>query len=318
MKRSALPITRENAAPSPGDAVPTGEGPYVQLDHLDTLWFQVTGTICNLRCVHCFISCAPDNHSFDFLTLEEVEHWLERSEAWGVREYYFTGGEPFMHVDLPAMLERTLERGPASVLTNGTLLPDRALDPIVRAAKAAPYSLEIRVSLDGPSRETNDPIRGEGTFDRAMEGIRKLLDHGFLPIITATQVWEPQHDEEVRQAFVARLRKLGYANPRLKILPPLKIGREAKRGGGYELGERVTAEMLEDYDTGQLLCASSRVVTSRGVYVCPILIETEQARLGSTLESAARPFRIDHSACFTCWLHGAICSNYGGVGQDVS
>ena len=42
-----------------------------------------------------------------------------------------------MNPDLPAMLERTLERGPASVLTNGTLLPDRALDPIVRAAKAA-------------------------------------------------------------------------------------------------------------------------------------------------------------------------------------
>ncbi len=323
MVGSALPINPKPGSPAPpgppdpGDAV-SGDAAYVQLDHLDTLWFQVTGTICNLRCTHCFISCAPNNHSFEFLTLEEVESWLERSEKWGVKDYYFTGGEPFMHVDLPVMLARTLEHGPASVLTNGTLLPDRALAPVARAARAASYSLEIRVSLDGPSPETNDPIRGEGTFDRAMDGIRKLLDHGFLPIITATQVWEPERDEEVRQAFVARLRTLGYEHPRLKILPSLRIGREATRARAYAPEERVTAEMLEGYDAGQLICASSRVVTSRGVYVCPILIESAEARMGSTLEEAAGAARLDQSACFTCWMHGAICSNYGGVGQDAS
>ncbi len=295
-----------------------GAAPLVRLDHLDTLWFQVTGTICNLRCVHCFISCAPDNDSFEFLSLDEVEDWLRRSEKWGVKEYYFTGGEPFMHPDLPAMLERTLEQGPASVLTNGTLLPARALEPIARTARAASYSLEMRVSLDGPSPETNDRIRGEGTFDRAMDGVRKLLAEGFLPIITATQVWEPERDEEVRQAFVARLRSLGYENPRLKILPSLRIGREAARIRPYTEEERVTEAMMEGYEESQLLCASSRVVTNRGIYACPILIETPAARMGSTLEEASSPVRLGESACYTCWLYGAICSNYGGIGQDVS
>ena len=336
MSRSALPIDAERSAaralrihPSSNGAAPAAstpaidaasvvEAPLVRLDHLDTLWFQVTGTICNLRCVHCFISCAPDNRSFEFLSLAEVEDWLARSEAWGVKEYYFTGGEPFMHPDLPMMLERTLERGPASVLTNGTLLPERALAPIARAARASRYSLEIRVSVDGPSRETNDPIRGEGTFDRAMDGVRRLLDRGFLPIITATQVWAPERDEDVRRAFVARLQDVGYENPRLKILPSLRIGREAERARPYGTEERVTAEMMEGYDAKQLLCASSRVVTSRGVYACPILLETPAARLGSTLEEAAGPVRLRESACYTCWLHGAICSNYAGIGQDVS
>lgn len=314
MSGTALPID-----PSAGDGRAAGvDAPYVGLDHLDTLWFQVTGTICNLRCTHCFISCSPDNHSFEFLSLEEVETWLERSSSWGVKDYYFTGGEPFMHADLPRMLELTLERGPASVLTNGTLLPERSLEPLARIAAASPYSLEIRVSIDGPTPETNDPIRGEGTFDRAMEGIQKLLEHGFLPIMTATQVWAPEKDEEVRQAFVEQLQALGYRNPRLKILPSLKIGREAVRGTGYTKHERVTAEMLEDFDEKQLICASSRVITNRGVYVCPILIDSEDARMGDTLEEAAEPFRLDKSACYTCWLHGAICSNYGGIGQDVA
>lgn len=315
MPGSALPIAgRPRAAMETSD--PTA--PTVPLGHLDTLWFQVAGTVCNLRCTHCFISCAPDNHSFWFLGLEEVLGRLEESKGWGVKEYYVTGGEPFMHVGLPRMLEAMLELGPATVLTNGTLLPDRALRPIARAAERSPYSLEIRVSIDGPTPELNDPVRGEGTFDRAMEGVARLLDCGFLPIITATQVWEPDRDEEVRQAFVRRLTALGYASPRLKILPPLRIGREIARGRAYSEEEWVTPEMMSGFDTGQLLCSSSRIVTSRGVHVCPILIEAPGSRLGASLEEAARPFQLAYQACYTCWLYGAICTNYAGIGQDVT
>lgn len=313
MPGSALPVLRDGVHPDLAASAPE-----VELEHLDTLWFQVTGTVCNLRCTHCFISCAPDNHTLEFLPLEEVLGWLERAPSWGVKEYYVTGGEPFMHADLPAMLEAMLALGPATVLTNGTLLRDRVLRRLARVERASPYSLEIRVSVDGPDPESNDPIRGEGTFQRAMEGVRRLLYHGFLPILTATQVWPPEEDERVRRAFVARLRALGYERPRLKILPSLRIGREAVRSRGYGEDEWVTEAMLEGYDRSQLLCASSRVVTSRGVHVCPILVDHPGSRLGATLAEADRPFALRHQACHTCWLHGAICTNYGGIGEDVA
>lgn len=313
MPTSALPVLNQERYPDLASSAPA-----VELEHLDALWFQVTGSVCNLRCTHCFISCAPDNHTFKFLTLDEVRGWLEQSAPWGVKEYYVTGGEPFMHPDLPPMLEAMLERGPVTVLTNGTLFRDQVLARLGRAAAASPYSLEIRVSIDGPDPETNDPIRGEGTFDRAMEGVRQLVEHGFLPIITATQVWDPSADEAVRRAFVERLRGIGYDRPRLKILPPLRIGREAARNRGYADSERVVEGMLEGYDTSQLLCSHSRIVTSRGVHVCPILIDHPDARLGDRLEEADGAFALRHQACHTCWLHGAICSNYGDIGQDVT
>ena len=41
--------------------------PQVFLAHLDDLWFQAAGTLCNLECRHCFISCSPHNDSFGFL-----------------------------------------------------------------------------------------------------------------------------------------------------------------------------------------------------------------------------------------------------------
>ena len=63
--------------------------------------------------------------------------------------------------------------------------------------------------------------------------------------------------------------------------------------------------MLEGYDTSQLVCHHSRIVTDRGVFVCPILIESPTARLGDTLAEAQRPFAIDQGACFTCYQYSA-------------
>ena len=100
----------------------TATAPSVPLLALDTLWFQVAGTLCNIECTHCFISCSPKNHSHEMMTLADVERSLSEARALGVREYYFTGGEPFMNRDILPILEATLAQGPATVLTNGMLL----------------------------------------------------------------------------------------------------------------------------------------------------------------------------------------------------
>src|SRR4051812_32289789 len=94
------------------------DAPVAPLAHLDHLWFQAGGTLCNLTCRHCFISCSPHNRSFGFLTLADVERHLKESVRLAVKEYYFTGGEPFLNPDLVPILERTLKFGPATVLTN--------------------------------------------------------------------------------------------------------------------------------------------------------------------------------------------------------
>src|SRR3954453_24085555 len=158
-----------------------GPAPRVPLAHLDHLWFQVAGTLCNLMCRHCFISCSPHNHAFGFLDLETGHRVLDKSVPLGVKEYYFTGGEPFLNRDMVAILELTLRYGPATVLTNGTVLKPDWLERLGKAEAESRYTLEFRVSLDGFTADQNDPVRGEGTFDRILAGVRLLVDHGFLP-----------------------------------------------------------------------------------------------------------------------------------------
>ena len=308
----ALPVITVTSVPRrlPGEPAASADAPTVPLAALDQLWFQISGTVCNLRCRHCFISCSPENHSFWFMDRDEVAQALEASVRLGVKEYYFTGGEPFMHVDLVGILRDTLELGPATVLTNATLLPGRTVDRLARAQARSRYTLELRVSIDGTTAEANDAIRGAGSFKRALDGVARLAAAGFLPIVTTMQTWPDQETEDVLGAFRRLLADVGYRRPRVKVLPPLLIGAEAVRSRGYTPTERVTAEMMRGFDTDQLLCTRARLVTAKGVWVCPILLDYPSGRLGDSLEEAVRaPAHLGEQACYTCYLSGAICAN---------
>ena len=124
------------------------------------------------------------------LSLEDVRATPARSGGLGVREYYFTGGEPFLNPEMmPRSSRTTLGQGPATVLTNGLLLtPERCRRASKRLSDESEYSLDIRISIDGlhgGGRTT--PIRGAGTFERILEGIRNLADAGLNPVVTVTR-----------------------------------------------------------------------------------------------------------------------------------
>jgi organic radical activating enzyme len=283
--------------------------PILRLDHLDALWFQVAGTLCNLRCSHCFISCSPENHTLNLMNFDQVLPYLAEAAHLGVKEFYFTGGEPFINPDLPKILEATLRIGPATVLTNATLFNTELVENLAEMRDASKYSLELRVSIDGFSPGTNDPIRGPGTFKRAMLGIKLLVDGGFLPIITAMRSWPIDEDEARLSRFKNSLAGVGYRHPRIKLLPSLKIGQEALRDHGYSEHDYITESMMAGYDVSQLMCFNSRIVSARGVHVCPILVDQPDSVLGKRLSNAKQAFRLSHQACITCYQYGAVCSN---------
>jgi molybdenum cofactor biosynthesis enzyme MoaA len=300
--------------------------PEVRLRALDTLWFQVAGTICNIECTHCFISCSPRNHAHEMMSLADVQARLDEARELGVREYYFTGGEPFMNRDLLAILDTTLKQGPATVLTNGMLLRPEVCHRLREVFDASEYSLDIRVSLDGFDAESHDAIRGKGVWDRVMIGLRNLADAGINPVITVTTAAQGVESGEGRARFLDVIRGFGFARPRLKVLPLFRIGAEETRTRAYESWERVvrasgtpaddapearstpSSPTLTDDEASVLQCSSCRMATSKGVYVCPILIEEPEARMGATLGETLRPFPLRYGACHTCWVDGVTCT----------
>ncbi|HLI29909.1 MAG TPA: radical SAM protein [Terriglobia bacterium] len=282
--------------------------PVIELKHLDNLWFQVTGTLCNIACSHCFNNSGPNVRTFGFLSLDSVRQELEVALRQGVKEVSFTGGEPFLHPELVRMLRLSLASAPTTVLTNGTLINDRIADRLADLERESNYSFEIRISLDGYTEAMNDAIRGAGVFRKVMDATRRLSQRGLLPLVTVVRTWSEEEELSTLAGFVRTLQEAGYSRPRVKVLPSLPLGRELKR---RQSGEEtlLTEEMLHGFDADLLMCSNSRVVTDRGVWVCPLLVEMPDARLGENLTGAAPAYALRHHACVTCWHYGSICGN---------
>lgn len=274
---------------------------------LDTLWIQVAGTLCNLQCTHCFISSSPTNHSHAMMSLADVRTHLAEAERLGVREYYLTGGEPFLNREILEIIEAALALGPVTVLTNGVLIRPETAARLRALSDASPYSLDLRVSIDGADAATNDPIRGPGTFDRIVAAIGVLARAGLNPVVTVTEACEGALSGRGRARLLDFLRRCGLEQPRLKVMPLLRLGAEATRTRAYAQWESLRGRTLSAEEAGALQCSSCRMVTSKGVYVCPILIDHPGARMGARLVETLRPFGLAYSACFTCHEQGLSC-----------
>ena len=109
--------------------------------------------------------------------------------------------------------------------------------------------------------------------------------------------------------FVEFLRSHGVPKPQIKILPGFLLGKLAENERPYNDDERVTEKCFENFDITQLQCATSRMATGEGVYVCPILVDNPKARMGNNIEETLRPFPLSHSACYTCRVTGMTCKS---------
>jgi AdoMet-dependent heme synthase len=289
------------------ERIPAGV-PLAPFVRLTTLWIQITGTWCNLECVHCINASGPRDPWLAPLDGETIRHAIREAEALGVKDIYFTGGEPFLHPEILPLLASALEVAPTSVLTNGTRINARIADTLAKLAVDAPYSLEIRVSLDDVDPDLNDRVRGRRAWARAVRAIRLLDARGLLPIVTATEIVNAESPDDTRMydRFREFLRSLGLEKPRVKIMPVFPVGRLAGRST-----ERLAEDDLAGFDRGTLQCAETRVVAAGGVYACPILAGLPGARLSTgDLAASFRPAPLYHPACVTCHRTGMSCRNY--------
>ena len=281
---------------------PATSPPSVPFRRLTTLWVQLTGTWCNLECAHCINASGPGTPWLKPLDSEAVRRAIRAAERLGVKEIYFTGGEPFLHQEILPLLGVALAAAPTTVLTNGTPITEPMADRLAALANRAAYSLEIRVSLDDVEPEANDQVRGRGAWAKAVQAIQRLHARGLLPIVTATEI---SGGAGLYERFRRFLLGLGIDKPRVKIMPVFPIGR--MQGGD---GARLSAESLEGFDTGLLQCSDTRVVADGGVYACPILAGLPGALLSDgSLEASFRDAPLYHPSCVTCHETGMTCKN---------
>ena len=111
-----------------------------------------------------------------------------------------TGGEPLLHPELFSLLDAAQKmKISTALLTNGTLINDHTAEKL--ADVGVTY---VQVSLDG-MKETHDAIRGAGSFDRAVAGIRASLRRGLDTTVSFTAQNGNQGDFPALARFCRRL-----------------------------------------------------------------------------------------------------------------
>ncbi|PQP33241.1 radical SAM protein [Desulfobacteraceae bacterium SEEP-SAG10] len=138
-------------------------------------------TNCNLKCKHCYIN--KKQHGENTLPLETIEAWLKVFASKNKNaNVIFLGGEPTLHPDLSLAIKKAKALGYDSITvdTNGYLFHDilSKVDPDV-----VDY---FSFSLDGVTRETNDMIRGKGSYDNCIAGLKKAILRGFTTSLIYT------------------------------------------------------------------------------------------------------------------------------------
>lgn len=134
---------------------------------------------CNIRCTHCYVRSGEAIPPRE-MTPEERRDVIRQAKDLGARRFYFTGGEPFLCRDVFDLADLVTVDSDLVILTNG-LLPAATLERLPHEGRGR---LTIQVSLDGPTAETHEAIRGKGTFDGTVRTIRTLAQEGVPPVVT--------------------------------------------------------------------------------------------------------------------------------------
>ena len=282
---------------------------FIQSYALDELWLH-TGTACNLACPFCLEGSKPGDNRLQLMRFDDAKPYIDEALTLGVKQFSFTGGEPFINKDMIRILDYSLRYRPCLVLTNAT-------DPLIKrithleSLRERNHKLPFRVSLDHFETSQHDAGRGEGMFDLALEGLRKLHEMGFA-LSVANQVLADMSSEEVTKQFAAVFRAAGLPEDLPRIEFPEFYPPETEVSA-----PQITQNCMADFQTEKsrrdFMCAFSRMVVKRDgecqVFACTLVDDDADYVLGKTLsESLQVPVSMKHHRCYSCFRFGASCS----------
>lgn len=132
----------------------------------------ITGR-CNLRCQYCSHFTSAGDSGSDLPTGEWLAFFREL-KACAVFDVTLQGGEPFLREDLEEIIAGIVEnRMRFSLLSNGTLITAKMAAFLAASGRCD----GVQVSIDGSTPVTHDVFRGEGSFSRAVNGVRQLQQY---------------------------------------------------------------------------------------------------------------------------------------------
>lgn len=127
---------------------------------------------CNLFCKMCWLRSTKPNYNKE-MDDEELFRIVDEAIEFGIKEFRFPGsGEPFMRKDTTFKLMEKIKENERNglLISNGTLFSEEDVKKLVETE----WDI-LTISLDGPTAEINDYIRGvKGAFKRVIKTLNLI------------------------------------------------------------------------------------------------------------------------------------------------
>lgn len=133
---------------------------------------------CNLKCFYCYAKDVLNAKEVHEPTTAELKDVLDQIYQAGCRWINILGGEPLLRDDIEEFIDYAHAKGMLlEITTNGYFVKKR-----IKALKKVDH---LCISLDG-DKQSNDRSRGEGSFERIVEGIEYAVKNGLKVRVHAT------------------------------------------------------------------------------------------------------------------------------------
>ena len=292
-------------------------------DRLDVMQINV-GRLCNLACKHCHVEAGPNRT--EVMTRDVMEACLKVCREQQVGTIDITGGAPEMNPDFEWLAGEACKIcDHVIVRTNLVILKEEKYRHLPQFY--ADHKIEVVCSLPYYRAKEMDRVRGNGTFDQAIQVIQELnaLGYGKNPDLVLNMVYNPAGaffppvQSAREKEYKARLGEdYGIVFNQLFTITNNPMGRfEAflKRSGNLESYMKKLSDAFNEGTLPGLMCRFQISVGYDGkVYDCDFNQAAEMPVLTgqSIFDMAGKPYQrrkicmADH--CYGCTAgQGSSC-----------
>ncbi len=260
--------------------------PKCELKELNNLFIEMTAKNCNQHCKHCYIDFPQTKAPKDFINIDKIKKALIDTKMENLYCIYLTGAEPMMHPDFNAILRLCLTVTNVCICTNGSFLNEKKIRFLKKVEDESDKEIIFMLPIDHYNEIKNDDIRGRGSYRQILHAAKTLSKYNFNPIFDITNYYK-----EDKKTLLTQF-KIVFDNLNIQV--------EDYNFQVNEYFDKYSKEENFVQDYKNLDCMTGRILTEKGVYVCPFLANDYRGRMGTDFSDYSKKVCLETPYCAIC------------------
>lgn len=262
--------------------------PVSVLTELNNIFIELTAKSCNQRCKHCYIDFPVSKQIKDFIPIDKIKQALIDTKNEQVECIYLTGAEPMTHPEFNAILRLCLKSSNVCICTNASFINEKKARFLKKVEEESSNEIIFKLSIDHYNEVKNDDIRGRGTYRQTINAIKNLVKYDFNPILNIVNYYN-EDKKVMMEEFQKICQKIGFETNDFNF----KIIEHYNK-------YKPLADNIELKSSKNLDCESGRILTDKGIYVCPFLANDHRGRMGNDFKDFSKKMYLETNFCLTC------------------